>query len=354
MEYGASAPYGGFMKILIIDDARGLGREVALALNSQAQGSVGIALNFELAVGEPPTEMMLIPPGENVQGRDGRAWKNTAPQGIVDYFTVRGVDLPIDVEHATELKAPQGEPAPAAAWIKGLEVREGGAIYGRIEWTPGGRDMVLNREYRYYSPVLIYEKESGIIRGLSSVGLTNKPNLTVTALNHEQTKEKHMNLVALLAALGLPATHTFDQALNHITTLRSDYATALNRAETPDLAKFVPRAQFDAAVAKANNAEKGLKELKTAETEKAINSEIDAALKAGKIVPATKEFYIGMCRQEGGLESFRQFVAAAPVIAGDTDLDSTPPETTGKALNAAQKEVCAAMGMTEDDYLKAL
>jgi phage I-like protein len=32
-----------------------------------------------------------------------------------------GVDLPIDWEHATELRAPQGERADAAGWLSRLE-----------------------------------------------------------------------------------------------------------------------------------------------------------------------------------------------------------------------------------------
>ena len=345
------------MKIVIVGAGRGKASELMSALNSMALADDCIALNYQLTVtGEPPLELMLIPPGENIEGRDGRAWHNTTPQGIVDYFTVRGVDLPFDVEHATELKAPQGEPAPAAAWIKGLEVREGGAVYGRIEWTPKGRDMVMNREYRYYSPVFIYEKSTLNIRGLTSVGLTNKPNLFITALNHEhnQKEDPTMDLKQLLAALGLPETATFAMALNHISKVQGDLATALNRAETPDVAKFVPKAQFDAVVTTATNAQKELKELKSAETEKAINSEIEAALKAGKIIPATKDYYTAMCRQEGGLAQFQDFVKAAPVVGGDTDLDTRQVDGDGKALNASQKEVCARMGISEEDFLKAM
>ena len=85
-------------------------------------------------------------------------------------------------------------------------------------------------------------------------------------------------LKKILTALGLPETATEELALNRITTLQSDLTTALNRAQTPDLAMFVPRQQFDAAVNKATNSEKKLKELQTAELDKAINSEIDAAL----------------------------------------------------------------------------
>lgn len=317
------------------------------------------ALNFELSApaAAPPAELPLIPAGSPVMGRDGRSWNNPNPQGVVDYFTSRGVDLPFDIEHSTELKAPQGDAAPAAAWVKKLIPHDDGSVWGAIDWNDNGRELVMNREYRYYSTVLIYNKTTGDIVGISSVGLTNKPNLDVTALNHEQNNNTEVYMLKkLLAALGLAETSTEDVALNHIATLKSDLTTALNRAQTPDLALFIPRAQFDAACNKANNAEKALNELKSAETEKALNSEIEAALKAGKIVPATKEFYIAMCRQEGGLAKFKEFVAAAPVIGGESNLDNHNIDAggEGKALNAAQKEVCAKMGISEEDYAKAL
>ncbi|MDY0261985.1 phage protease [Syntrophotalea acetylenica] len=311
-----------------------------------------VALNFELAVGDDlPAELPLIPPGEVVQGRDGRYWHNRLPQGVVDYFVGRAIDVPIDIEHATELKAPKGEAAPAMGWIKALSVREGGAVWGSIEWTPRGAELITNREYRYYSTVLIYEKDSLTIRGIASVGLTNKPNLNVLALNQEN-KEHTMDLKALLVKLGLPETATIEQALNAIGTLQGNLQTALNRAETPSLDKFVPRADYDSALARATNAEQKLQDKETAELETAINREVDDALKAGKITPATKDFYAAMCRQEGGLDQFRKFVEAAPVVGGPSGLDNKSPETGAKALNAEAKQLADMFGNSAEDLAK--
>lgn len=346
------------MKILIVDDDRSIVQGLIRALNSQgiqAIEAAGLALNFELIAGEePPCELMLIPEGETVTGRDGRSWKNSFPQGIVDHFNLGGVDLPIDVNHATELKAPQGEAAPAAGWIKGLRLGDGGAVYGRIVWTPSGREAVLNREYRYISPVLLHDKELNI-RGLSSLGLTNKPNLYIPALNsaHLDTEDP-MDLKQLLASLGLPETATFAQALNHIAQMKGDLTTALNHAANPPMEKFIPRSQFEAAVTKANNMEQQLNTLKAAELDKAINTEITAALKAGKITPANEEYFRAQCKQEGGLDQFKNFVAAAPVVAGDTGLDHQQADGGGKSLNAAQKEVARTMGLSEEEYAAAL
>lgn len=340
------------MQILIVDSES----HIHLALNSAVENCDVIALNFELAaVGDaPPPEMMLIPPGLRVEGRDGRAWNNPNPQGIVDFFAERGLDIPIDIEHATELKGPKGEPAPAAAWCRSLSARPDGSVWAKIEWTPPGTELIINRQYRYYSPAIVFDRQTMNIVGIKSVGLTNTPNFTVPALNSEHNKkESNMNLVALLAALGLASTATFDEALNSISKMRGDLDTALNHAKAPPLDKFVPKADYDLALNRANDAEGKLKAHEKATLETAINTEIDAALKAGKITPATKEYHVAQCRQEGGLDRFKAFCQAAPSVAADTKLDTKKVDGQDTALNAEEKAVCIAMGISEEEYLKA-
>jgi len=162
-----------------------------------------------------------------------------------------------------------------------------------------------------------------------------------------------MNLAALLAALGLPSTSTFDEALNHITKVKGDLTVALNAAQSPPLDRFVPRADYDTALNRATAAE-GKLEAQAKETlETAINTEIDAALKAGKITPATRGYHVEACRMEGGLERFKAFVAAAPSIAGDSDLDTRNPNNTTTALNSEEEKVCKMMGLSVEEYKKA-
>lgn len=160
-------------------------------------------------------------------------------------------------------------------------------------------------------------------------------------------------LKKLLLALGLPETTTEEAALNHVTTLRSDHAIALNQAQNPPLDRFVPRADYQLALNRATTLETELTSIKNAGLETAINTEIDAALQAGKITPATKDYYIAQCRQEGGLERFRDFVKVAAVVGADTNLDDKDPSKTSTALNAEQLEVIERCGLTVEDFKKA-
>jgi len=324
-------------------------------LNSHHHTAPQAALNFELPQngGPAPEWIQLLPAGSTIVGRDGRTWINETPAEIVAAFVADGKPMPLDWEHSTELKAPKGEPAPAAGWIAELELREDGSLWGRVEWTARGAVAVTSKEYRFISPVFIYDCATNLIMKLTSVGLTNRPNLHLQALNRQHHEEEAPMLKKLLQALGLSETATEEAALNQITKLQGDLATALNRAEQPSLDKFVPKADYDAVVAKAANTEQTLKTVQDHLAETAVNAEIDAALKAGKITPATVEYHKAQCRQEGGLDRFKAFCQAAPTVAGDTGLgDKKPGDAEAAALNAEEARVAAMFGNSAEDITK--
>jgi len=153
-----------------------------------------LALNTELALspeGKAPTWLELIPAANTagkITGRDGRTWlwDAAAQRDVLNEYTNRGIDLPLDWEHATHHRAENGEAAPAAGWIDTLKLQDG-ALMGRVQWTPRGREQVQNREYRFISPVFEYAANTARIARMVSVGLTNRPNLPLRALNHEGT-----------------------------------------------------------------------------------------------------------------------------------------------------------------------
>lgn len=305
-----------------------------------------LALN-RTAEGGAPEWVELLPAGARVVGRDGREWVNDRPAEVVAAFNAAR-PLPFDYEHATDLAAPRGAPAPAAGWIEALELRDG-AIWGRVAWTPKGAEAVANREYRWHSPVFTFEKTTGRILRLEGAALTNSPNLPLRALNR---CEEVPAMNRLLIALGLTEAATEDQALGAVTALRADLATARNRADTPDLAKFVPRADYDATLARATNAEQRLADQAQAARDAAIEAAVTEAVQAGKITPATLEYHRAQCRTEGGLERFRAFAAAAPVVAGASGLEGRRPEGGAGALSEVELAVCRQLGNTPEMLTK--
>lgn len=326
-----------------------------MAAMKTARAHIVVAINAMLPLDAPPEWIELIPAGSVVTGRDGRQWVNDQPDRIVAEFAGRGRSLPLDWEHATEIKSPKGERAPAAGHIEAVEQREGGSIWGRINWTPQGGEDVRTGAYRYISPVFAYDKNTARILGLISAGLVHEPNLGLKALNSVNVQEEQqMDLSKIYAALGLLDGANEDQILAAVNKLKSDREVAVNKATTPDLEKFVPRADYDQVVARATNTEQALQ----AEKGKALNAEVDAVIKQaladGKIAPASEEYYRAQCRKEGGLDEFRKFIGSAPrIVDGNALITGAPPTAKATALTDNEKAVCKQMGISEEDYLKS-
>ena len=335
-------------------------KELGKALNQKSQDEPlgSLALNFSNNYEDNlPDWIMLLPAGPEIKGRDGRAWRLEDPATILAAFHANNADLPLDIGHSSELLAPKGEPAPAVAWIKELEVRDG-AVWGRVEWNSDGRWVVGDKQYRYISPVFLYNKKTMEIFQLTSVGLINQPNLLLPALNREgqqqQKQEVNMDLLKmLLAALGMAETETPEAALNTVGKLKGDLEVALNRAFVPDLTKFVPRGDYDTAVNRATAAEQALATSKKAAHTEEIDIAINAALAAGKIAPASKDFYVASCQAEGGLAAFNTFIESAPVVAEPSNLDNEDPNKgKGSAMNADQTKIANQFGNSAEDLKK--
>ena len=121
------------------------------------------------------------------------------------------------------------------------------------------------------------------------------------------------------------------------------------RSQQPSLEKFVPRVDFDRALLRAEAAEKQISEEKAASLKKEIDGEIESAMKAGKIAPASVEFYRATCNQESGLKLFRDFVKTAPVVAPDQKVGETKSEVAEPTEQELQ--IAANCGFTREQYL---
>ena len=359
------------------------------------------AMNVSLAGGVAPEWVQLLPPGPVVLGVDGREWRfNPEQHALVrQRFAASNLDLPIDWEHATEKKGSKGEPAPAAAWIVELADRNGdGGLWGRVKWTEKGRNDVESGAYRYLSPVFVYSRTNLLIQAMDSAGLTNKPNLRLTALNRQAEttmEEEHPMKKALCKRLGLdPETATEQQIQDAVSKLQGDLekasnrampdallaalgleggagadqavakakelagtATATNRAQaagtTLDLSSFVPRADYELALNRATKAEDKLKQREATELDGKIDAAINQAIRDGKIAPSSKDYYVAACRAEGGLDKFVEFAKAAPQVIKDPQLPAEP-KSGASGLTDAQRAVCRNLGLSEEDFAKSM
>lgn len=320
---------------------------------------IRLAVALNLAEGDgAPLWVPVLPAGPFLTGADGRGWKMSNPAALIAALNAVTVDRPIDINHSTELLGPKGEESPAVGWLKAgtFRIAANGQIEAQAEWTPRGKAIIEAREYRYVSPAIAYSRADNEVKGLFSLGLVPRPNFTeLPALNSQtdslMTKEQ---LTALCAALGLAADAAPDTIIASAAKLKADHATALNAATHPDLAKFVPKADYDVALNRATAAEQKLADQNKIALNAAATALIDGAVKDGKIAPASKEFYLGLCSSQEGLDKVKAHLASAPKIIADGETAATKPADQGTALNAAALEVAAAFGNSADDLKKNL
>lgn len=345
-----------------------------------------IAFNSELPQGSTPDWVQLLPAGPEIVGVDGRRWllDRAAMGAVLAAFPRRGRPLVIDWEHATELRALKGEEAPAAAWMHELQER-GGELWARVEWTPRAAEQVENREYRYLSPVFTYQKSTGRILEVVSAGLTNSPNLRLQALNHEannhSNQEDDMPLKPIAKALGLDEGATADQIITAANSLKAQaekapavpvalcralglaedaspdgviQAVSTMKTQAYDLARFVPRADYDQAQNRAQDLEAKLKAQDAAKADAEITGLVDQAVKDGKVAPASKDFYVAACRQQGGVDEFKKFLTSAPVIATAREAQREVGADGAAKLTDQELAMCKALDIDPKDFAKTL
>ncbi|MDD7908553.1 phage protease [Pseudovibrio exalbescens] len=309
-----------------------------------------------------PAWIELVPAGR-FEGRDGRWFVNDRPEDVVAFFLEDELDLVVDYEHATEWGNVSG--APAAGWIKELEIRDG-ALWGRVEWVTRASEMIANKEFRFISPVFWEDLQTHRVLKLVSAALTHQPNLKMTALNSSRltppqdfvSPDQHKGTVAmkdeqrkaLCKTLGLADEASDSSILEAVATLKNDFSKAQNSLQTPDPKKFVPVADFNLMKERAEKAENASKEVFKAEVEKAINS----AVEAGKIAPGSKEFYVKSCNTQDDLDSFNKLVAggASAAVTKPSGLDQADPSKGKAALSADERLIVKQLGLSEEDYLK--
>ena len=340
---------------------------------------------LELPPGDPPEWVQLLPAGA-VEARDGRRWRLDDAPAVVAASLRRagGTDLVFDYGHQTDHARENGQPAPAAGWIRALEARAG-AVWGRVEWTGRARAMLRAREYRYVSPTFRHTR-AGVVTEVLRAALTNNPALDLPALADERAGgdapgapggTMHEQLQRILAKLGLeadaaPGAAEADALLARIDappdpSERRAVAAALGLPETasaaevlaaarvagsapaaapdpppPDPTAHVPRAEFDRVAA-------SLTALQTARAEEQATAAVDAAVAAGKLAPAQRDWGLAAARQD--LAAFRSYADSAPAIVAPAAPAAVPPGADpAAALTDEERAVCRALGVTEERF----
>lgn len=316
-------------------------RSTLLATLSAATLSVGsvlVALAAEAS--DAPPEWIKISPRGAATTRDGRSFE-FSPEALIARFAADKVDLAVDVGHG--LVKDMG--APAVAWIQELQARDDG-LYGRVDWLAAGKAILAAKSHRYVSPTFNHD-EAGRATWLHSVSLVAAPALSdMPALASADPKQEQPTMKTILAALGLAATASEAEGLAALTALQGKIV---------DPSTVVSKAIHDETLAKLAAATTKLTTIETETRKRDVDGVIEGALKAKKILPAQKDHYVALCSTDAGLSQVKAMLAVTPALLGATGLDNKDPEKGGGGeLTAAQLTVCAALGLSVEDYKKTL
>ncbi|MCA9252841.1 MAG: phage protease [Phycisphaerae bacterium] len=285
-------------------------------------------MGARIGEGDVPEKLVVAPWGE-VESKSGAfVVDQEGGEEAVAAFVAHGTDLPIDYEHQTlggVYASPTGA-APAAGWIKGLEVVAGEGLVASVTWTDRARELLSAKAYRYLSPVVLLRKSDRKVVAIHSVALTNKPAIVGMAaiVNHASADvagELDVELAALRERLCVDD--------------ESDMATVLA-----------------AACARIG-------ELEDSSQAKEIDALIERAMADGKLSPAQRGWAERLAHADRAL--FDEWLQHAPVVVALGRLVSTERSGSIKSVEKAvahrarqEYQACKALwGLTSEEAFVA-
>jgi hypothetical protein len=151
---------------------------------SEASLLMSIAIDFSNDF-RPPDWIKLLPAGE-IETRDTQGpFYASDPRRIIALTRDASPDgvIVIDIDHSIDFAAPKGARSPAAGYVSRFSVRNGGEVWGRVEWTARGKRALMHRKrngwprYGYISPVFEFDHATWEVGPILRAGLTDSPNL---------------------------------------------------------------------------------------------------------------------------------------------------------------------------------
>ena len=215
---------------------------------------------------------------------DGRQHRLSDPAALAAALNAQAIDVRLDFDHRSEPVSPTYHDSTAAeGWARTFRANARGGIDAELTLHAEAARRLRGGAYRYLSPALTLSPALEV-DGLSSIALTNSPNLPLSA------PEVHM--------------------------------TQKTTTQTTDAAQLATR---EAALAAREKAADQL--VLTAATRA-----VEQAVAAAQILPAHKDFHLAAIRShkegiEAGLTAFAAFVGASADTGGGVDLQALGART---------------------------
>ena len=115
----------------------------------------------------------------------------------------------------------------------------------------------------------------------------------------------------------------------------------------------MPRADYDRVLARAEEAEGKLTEAQETARKDEVETMIASAVSAGKIAPASKDHYVALAMASNdGFEEVKKLTETLPKITDPSNLDDK--DINAQGLSEEDREMCATLGISEEDFAKQL
>lgn len=300
-------------------------------------------------------EVQILPAGTFtcLDGRGPFELTDAVGAKIVAWFESFENDLAIDYEHQRLNAESNGQPAPAAGWIKRLEWRAGVGLFAQVEWTARAHELIKAREYKYLSPVFFTDKKQGgkLLPMLGVPGLVIDPAIDgmAPAIAASQTPNEsgatHMDLAQLIALLGLAEGATEADVKAAIEKLKTPASAAANAASV-DTSQYVP-------IAAVQELQTKVAELTAASAKREVVELVAAAVAEGKLHTPQMQAWAAT-QTPAALQTFLASCTAIPALA---QMQSQQvPFAQGAAapkLTDAEREICNRMNLSEQQFIAA-
>lgn len=305
---------------------------------------------------------------------------------VIERFNARINPAVVDYEHQTLRAAENGQPAPAAGWMRSLQWREGSGLWATVELTARAASLIRSDEYRYVSPVIYYAEGTGEVLSVEMAAITNNPAIdgmaamaarAAATFIHNSEEDSYMNplLAALVAALGLPDNTTEEQAIAACSTTLKPKLDTLDKltqelgasapdgalaacsalktkaqaaAAAPDPAKYAP-------VSALEEVRGQLAALSAERTAEKVDALVQAGLEDGRLLPAMKDWAADLGKKDlAALSAYLDKAAPIAALAGTQTRGQQPVGTKDEnGLTAAELAVCSMTGISPKDFAAA-
>lgn len=175
-----------------------------MAINSESitdqivyRGFVDEALDPDITYDFDETLVMICPTGEFVgSNSEGKPTKEIVDAESMKIICQQTEEILLDRDHASQRNTLDRD-TEAMGWISGLKcidnLGEMNGIYGIIRWTDAGKQLVIDRSYRFLSPVFQLNAENKAVK-LVSVALTNRPAIKMSPILNSEPSDENISI----------------------------------------------------------------------------------------------------------------------------------------------------------------